>query len=81
MTNQKRMRGLLSLSVAVVAIVILSAGLSGVELLPGQLFSIERESEGETGGSGPLPSRDAVATLLRALIFITILLLPQRNHG
>lgn len=76
MTNQKRMRGVLSLSVAVVAIVILSAGLSGIELLPGQSYSIEMESEGETGGFGLLPSRDAVAALLRALIFITMLLLP-----
>jgi hypothetical protein len=76
MTNQKRVRGLLSLGIAVVAIVILSAGLSEVELLPGQPFSVESESEDETGGFGPLPSGQGLITLLRALIFFTLLLLP-----
>jgi hypothetical protein len=75
-TNQKRVRGLLSLGIAILAIVILSAGLSGVELLSGQSFSIESEWEGEADGFWPLPSGQVVATLLRAIIFITLLLLP-----
>ena len=75
-TNQKRMRGLISLGVAVVAIVILSAGLSEVELLPGQPFSLEGQSEGEMGGFEPLPPAHVLVTLLRAVFFIVLLLLP-----
>ena len=76
MTNQRRMRGLISLGVALVALVILSAGLSEVELSPGQSFFVEAELTGEMGGFVPLPAGHFLTTLLRAVILFFVLLLP-----
>jgi hypothetical protein len=73
--GRSRLRGLLALGITTVAIVILSAGLSEVDLLPGQSFFIEGEPEAEVDFA-PLPPGHILIALLRAVVSITLLLLP-----
>jgi hypothetical protein len=61
---------------AVLAIVLLSAGLSQLHLLPGQPFSL-RQGELERGGEyAALPGGEALLALARAIFIGALLLLP-----
>jgi hypothetical protein len=73
--SRNRLIGLLGLGVAVVAIVILSAGLSDVDLLPGEAFFIESKLDAEAGFA-PLPPGHIMIILLRAIVSLALLLLP-----
>lgn len=56
--------------------VLLSAGLSKLELLPGQPFSLSREPRDGLAGSGVSLGAEALALLFRVLIIIAGLLAP-----
>lgn len=64
------------LAVAVLAIVLLSAGVSQVRLLPGQPFSLRRGDLEWKGEYGALPGGEALLTLARAIFIGALLLLP-----
>jgi hypothetical protein len=73
--QRNKLRNLILSGVAVVAVVLLSAGLSELELLPGQPFSLEG-TEIEAQGFGPSPAVEAILTLGRVLFVLAWLLLP-----
>jgi hypothetical protein len=67
---------LLLLGMATAALILLSTALTGLELLPGQPFSLSGEPSGGTGGSEMLPGAEVLVLLFRAMIAIFGLLLP-----
>jgi uncharacterized membrane protein len=75
MTRRKRIWALLFLGIAVVAMVLLSAGLSELELFSGRPFSLGRElpawGEGGTVGGG-----DILMILLRVFLILAFVLFP-----
>jgi hypothetical protein len=76
MTRHKKL-GIIFLSgIAVAAMVLLPAGLSDLELLPGQPFSIETESHPGEGEFGPLPGGEFLLVLVRAFFALAWLSLP-----
>ena len=75
MTGRKRTRTLLLLGVAVVAIVILSIGLSELELRPGQPFSLERKPP-VSGGSYSIGGGSTLVTVIRVFFIVAVLFLP-----
>jgi len=69
--------GIIFLSgIAVAAMVLLPAGLSDIELLPGQPFYIEAESQLGGGEFGPLPGGEFLLLLARAFFALALLSLP-----
>jgi hypothetical protein len=74
--RRNKLRTLILSGIAVVAIVLLSAGLSELELLPGQPFSLEGASEFEAQGLGPSPAVEVILILGRVLFVLAWLLLP-----
>lgn len=75
MTGRKRTWMLLLLSVAVVAIVILSVGLSELELRPGQPFSLGRRPP-VSGGSYSIGGGSTLVTVIRVFVIVAVLFLP-----
>jgi hypothetical protein len=75
MTGRKRTWTLLLLGVAIVAIVILSVGLSGLELRPGQPFSLGRNPP-VPKGSYSIGGGSVLLTVIRVFFIIIILFLP-----
>ncbi|HUX77242.1 MAG TPA: DUF4129 domain-containing protein [Anaerolineae bacterium] len=73
--RRNKLRTLILSGIAVVAIVLLSAGISGLELLPGRPFSLEG-AEFEAQGLGPSPAVEVIFTLGRVLFVLAWLLLP-----
>jgi hypothetical protein len=61
---------------AVVALVILAAGLSDLTLLPGRPLHRFAQSRGEPGGTVALPGSELLGFLLNAVYVLGILLLP-----
>jgi len=77
MTKHEKSRILIFSGVALAAMVLLSAGLSGVKLLPGQPFSIETETLSERGEMMPaLGSVEFLSLLIRLLLGLSILSSP-----
>lgn len=76
MTKRNKLWATLFLGVAVVAMLFLSAGLSGLELLPGQPFSLGHQSPGKPGVSGELIPPQVLDVMLRVAIIIAGLLIP-----
>jgi hypothetical protein len=73
--RRNKLRTLILSGVAIVAIVLLSAGLSELELLPGQPFSLGGAGF-EAQGFGPSPVVEIIMTLGRVLFVLAWLLLP-----
>jgi len=67
---------LLLLGMATAALILLSTALTGLELLPGQPFSLSREPSGEIGRSETMPGAEIFALLFRAMTAIFVSLLP-----
>jgi hypothetical protein len=67
---------LLALSVVIVAMLLLSTGLSELEFLEGQPFPLGRSPAGVEGGYGGLPQGELFALVFRVLMFVAVLLLP-----
>lgn len=76
MRRRNRLWTLLFLGVAVVAMVLLAAGISQLELLPGQPFRLWRELEGEMGETGLSRLGEDLSLPIRALLLLSFLLLP-----
>jgi hypothetical protein len=76
MLERRKLWMLLLLGMATAALILLSTALTGLELLPGQPFSLSGEPSGGTGGSETLPGGEVFVLLLRAMIAIFVSLLP-----
>lgn len=76
MTKRSKLWSILFLGIAIAAMMFLSAGLSRLELLPGQPFSLGRESPGELGTGGELINPRVLDVILKAGIIIAGLLIP-----
>jgi len=66
----------LSLGIAIVAILLLSVGLSGLGFLPGRSFSLESNPPFETEQTLPLPGQDILLFIVRVAYFLVLALLP-----
>ena len=76
MTKHKRFWILCFSGIAVAAMVILSAGLSSLEFLPGQPFSLGMEPPPQGEVPGLLPGGGLLITLLRAFFALALLSSP-----
>jgi hypothetical protein len=76
MTRHKKLSIIFLSGIAVAAMVLLPAGLSDLELLPGQPFYIEMESQLGEGEFGPLPGGEFLLVLVRAFFALALLSLP-----
>lgn len=76
MTKRNKLWSILFLGVAVVAMLFLSAGLSGLELLPGRPLPLGGESPKEPGPSGGSIGAEVVDVIVRVSIIIAGLLIP-----
>ncbi|UCC61875.1 MAG: DUF4129 domain-containing protein [Anaerolineae bacterium] len=76
MLERRKLWMLLLLGTATAALILLSTALTGLELLPGQPFTLSREPSDSLGGSKMLPGADILAPLFRAVTIIFGLLLP-----
>jgi len=65
-----------SLGIAVVAMLLLSTGLSGLDFLPGRPFSLEGYPPFEVEHPPPLPGRDILLFIVRVVYFLALALLP-----
>ena len=65
-----------SVGIAIVAMLLLSAGLSGLDFLPGRPFSLEGYPPFEVGQNPPLPGRDILLFIVRVVYFLALALLP-----
>ena len=75
MIEHEKFRLLIIPTIALAAIILLSAGLSGVELLPGQPFSVAIEPLLEEEGMAPAPVSESLSVFIR--VFFTIALLSS----
>lgn len=76
MAKRRRLWTLILSGIAVVAMVVLSASLSGVELLPGRSFPLWSKLWSREGEPGLTPGGEIVKALFRALFILAWLLLP-----
>lgn len=76
MLERRKLWMLLLLGIATAALILLSTALTGLELLPGQPFTLSGEPSDGTGGSETLPGEEVFVLLFRAMIAIFGLLLP-----
>ena len=76
MLERRKLWMLLLLGMATAALILLSTALTGLELLPGQPFTLGRELSGGTGGSVTLPGAEVFALLFRAVTALFVSLLP-----
>jgi hypothetical protein len=76
MLERRKLWMLLLLGMATAALILLSTAITGLELLPGQPFSLGGEPSGGTGGSEMLPGAEVFALLFRVMTAIFGLLLP-----
>jgi Domain of unknown function (DUF4129) len=67
---------LFSLGIAVVAMLLLSTSLSGLDLLPGRPFSLEGYPPFQVGQNGSFPGGDALLFIVRVAYFLALMLLP-----
>jgi membrane protein implicated in regulation of membrane protease activity len=73
--QRKRLQALLFSAIAIVAIVVLAAGLSGVRLQPGQPFPLSGFAQ-EGGGAGPQFGAQILFFLLRVFFLVIWVLTP-----
>jgi hypothetical protein len=76
MTKRKRFWILCFSGIAVAAMIFLSAGLSDLEFLPGQPFSLERGGQLQQGVPGSLPGGEPLMNLVRVFFALALLCLP-----
>ncbi len=77
MKKPNKFQILILLGIAVAAIIILAAGLSGLKLHPGQPFALPfLEKRPELGQYEPLPGGEFLLSLVRGLIILLALLIP-----
>jgi hypothetical protein len=74
--QRKRLQALIFSGIAIVAIVVLAAGLSGVRLQPGQPFSFAGFTQEERGWSGLQFGGQILLFLLRVFFLVVWLLMP-----
>jgi hypothetical protein len=74
--KRQKLLVLFSLSIAVVAMLLLSTSLSGLDFLPGRPFSLEGYPPFEVGQNPPLPGRDILPFIVRVVYFLALALLP-----
>jgi hypothetical protein len=67
---------LFSLSIAVVAMLLLSTSLSGLDFLPGRPFSLEGYPPFQAGQNGSLPGGDTLLFIMRVAYSLALMLLP-----
>lgn len=76
MTKHKRLWILFLSTIVVMVMVLLSAGLSGLELLPGHPFSLGERSQREAGEFVLLPGEDPFISSIRTIFALASLCLP-----
>ena len=76
MRKHQKLLVVFSLGIAVVAMLLLSTGLSGLDFLPGRPFSLEGYPPFEAGQNPPLPGRDILLFIVRVVYFLALALLP-----
>ncbi len=76
MRKHHKLLVLFSLGIAVVAMLLLSTSLSGLDFLPGRPFSLEGYPPFQAGQSGSLPGGDTLLFIVRAAYLIALVLLP-----
>ena len=76
MRKYQKLLVVFSVGIAIVAMLLLSAGLSGLDFLPGRPFSLEGYPLFEAGQNSPLPGRDILLFIVRVVYFLALALLP-----
>ena len=74
--NRTRMRVLVFAGITIVALLLLAAGLSQVEMRPGAPFPRVGNSGMELEEYGNLPGGEAIILVIRAVFTLSIILLP-----
>ena len=74
--KHQKLLALFSVGIAVLAMLLLSTGLSELELIPGRPFSLEDYAALQAGQNGPLPGGDALLFIVRVVYWIALALLP-----
>ncbi len=75
MTHTKR-NAILMMLIALLAILVLVAGLTGLKLLPGEPFPLDSDFRLPTNYSGNLPGGEQILAVIRIFFFIAIVLFP-----
>jgi len=76
MRKPQKLLVVFSLGIAIVAMLLLSTGISGLGFLPGRPFSLEANPLFEMEQTPPLPGQDVFLFILRVVYFLVLALLP-----